>query len=74
MLRNSRKISETTTATRSNKVKSYVAITDHINNYSDFKDYITEPQYDSLTEAYEAYKKQVNDNEEFTQYKDTLPE
>ena len=74
MLRNSRKISETTTATRSNKVKSYVAITDHINNYSDFKDYITGTKYETLTEAYEAYKKQVNDNEEFTQYKDTLPE
>ena len=74
MLRNSRKISETTTATRSNKVKSYVAIAGHINNYSDFKDYTTGPKYDSLTEAYEAYKKQVNDNEEFTQYKDTLPE
>lgn len=74
MLRNSRKISETTTATRSNKVKSYVAITDHINNYNDFKDYTKGTKYETLTEAYEAYKKQVNDNEEFTQYKNTLPE
>lgn len=67
-------ISETTTATRVNSVKNYIAITGHINNYNDFKDYTTGPKYDSLTEAYEAYKKQVNDNEEFTQYKDTLPE
>ena len=71
MLRNSRKISETTTATRSNKVKSYVAITDHIGNYSS---YTQGTKYETLTEAYEAYKKQVNDNEEFTQYKNTLPE
>lgn len=67
-------ISETITATRSNKVKSYVAITDHINSYSSFKTYTTGKRYETLTEAYSAYKKQVNDNAEFTKYKDTLPE
>lgn len=67
-------ISKTITATRSNKVKSYVAITDHINSYSSFKTYTTGKRYETLTEAYSAYKKQVNDNAEFTKYKDTLPE
>ena len=32
-------ISKTITATRSNKVKNYVAITDHINSYSSFQTY-----------------------------------
>lgn len=65
-------ISETTTATRVNSVKNYIAIADHIKNYSDFKDYIKGPGYVSLAEAYEAYKQQVN--EKFTEYQDTLPE
>ena len=67
-------ISKTITATRSNKGKSYVAITDHINSYSSFQTYTTGKRYETLTEAYSAYKKQVNDNAEFTKYKDTLPE
>lgn len=67
-------ISKTITATRSNKVKNYVAITDHINSYSSFQTYTTGKRYETLTEAYSAYKKQVNDNAEFTKYKNTLPE
>lgn len=67
-------ISKTITATRSNKVKNYVAITDHINSYSSFQTYTTGKRYETLTEAYSAYKKQVNDHAEFTEYKDTLPE
>lgn len=67
-------ISKTITATRSNKVKSYVAIADHINSYSSFQTYTTGERYETLTEAYSAYKKQVNDNAKFTEYKDTLPE
>ena len=67
-------ISKTITATRSNKVKNYVAITDHINSYSSFQTYTTGKRYETLTEAYSAYKKQVKDNAEFTEYKDTLPE
>lgn len=67
-------ISKTITATRSNKVKSYVAIADHINSYSSFQTYTTGERYETLTEAYSAYKKQVNDNAEFTEYKDILPE
>ena len=67
-------ISETITATRVNSGKKYVAITDHINSYSSFQTYTTGKRYKTLTEAYSAYKKQVNDNAEFTKYKDTLPE
>ena len=67
-------ISETITATRVNSGKKYVAITDHINSYSSFQTYTTGKRYETLTEAYSAYKKQVNDNAEFTKYKDTLPE
>lgn len=64
-------ISETTTATRVNSVKNYIAIANHIDDYSK---YTQGTEYKTLAEAYKAYKKQVNDNEEFTQYKDTLPE
>ena len=67
-------ISETTTATRVNNGQKYVAIADHINSYSSFQTYTTGKRYETLTEAYSAYKKQVNDNAEFTKYKDTLPE
>ena len=67
-------ISETITAARSNKGKSYVAIADHINSFNTFKDYTTGTKYDTLAEAYAAYKKQVEDDKRFQQYKDTLPE
>ena len=67
-------ISKTITATRVNNGQKYVAITDHINSYSSFQTYTTGKRYETLTEAYSAYKKQVNDNAEFTKYKDTLPE
>ena len=67
-------ISETITATRSNKGKSYVAIADHINSYTSFQTYTTGERYKTLTEAYEAYKKQVEDDARFQPYKNTLPE
>lgn len=67
-------ISKTITATRVNSGQKYVAITDHINSYSSFQTYTTGKRYETLTEAYSAYKKQVNDNAEFTEYKNTLPE
>ena len=68
-------ISETTTATRVNNGQKYVAIVDHIYSYSTFKEYTKDKtKYNTLAEAYAAYKKQVNDNAEFTKYKDTLPE
>lgn len=66
-------ISETTTATRVNSGKKYVAITDHINSYSTFKEYTKDKtKYETLAEAYAAYKKQVEDDVRFQQYKDTL--
>ena len=67
-------ISETITVTRVNSGKKYVAIADHINSYSSFQTYTTGERYETLTEAYSAYKKQVNGNEKFTEYKNTLPE
>ena len=67
-------IYETITATRVNSGQKYVAITDRINSYSSFQTYTTGERYETLTEAYSAYKKQVNDNAKFTEYKDTLPE
>lgn len=66
-------ISETITATRVNNGQKYVAIADHINSYSTFKEYTKdETKYETLAEAYAAYKKQVEDDVRFQQYKDTL--
>ena len=67
-------ISETTTAARSNNGPKYVAIADHIYSYSTFKDYITGTKYDTLAEAYAAYKERVENNVKYRDYKDTLPE
>lgn len=68
-------ISETITATRVNSGQKYVAIADHINSYSTFKEYIKDKtKYETLAEAYAAYKKQVEDDKRFQQYKNTLPE
>lgn len=68
-------ISETTTATRVNNGKKYVAIVDHIYSYSTFKEYTKDKtRYNTLAEAYSAYKKQVNENVKYTEYKNTLPE
>ena len=66
-------ISETTTATRVNNGQKYVAIADHINSYSTFKEYTKDKtKYETLAEAYAAYKKKVNGNAKYTEYKDTL--
>lgn len=67
-------ISETITATRVNNGQKYVAIADHINSYSSFQTYTTGEKYKTLAEAYSAYKKQVNENAKYTEYKNTLPE
>ena len=52
----------------------YVAIADHIYSFNTFKDYTTGTKYDTLAEAYAAYKEQVENDVRFQQYKDTLPE
>ena len=62
-------ISETITASRVNSGQKYVAIADHIGNYSS---YTQGTKYKTLAEAYAAYKKQVEDDKRFQQYKDTL--
>ena len=71
-------ISETITAARSVKegqsYVGYVAIADHINSFNTFKDYTTGTKYDTLAEAYSAYKEQMESNAKYTPYKDTLPE
>ena len=68
-------ISETTPATRVNNGQKYVAIVDHIYSYSTFKEYTKDKtKYNTLAEAYAAYKKQVNENAKYTEYKNTLPE
>ena len=65
-------LSETTTATRTNDVKDYVAIMDHtgINQY---KKYLSnDKKYETLQEAYDAYTKLLTDGK-YQDYKDTLP-
>lgn len=66
-------ISETITAERpANKNNSaYVAIADHIPNYTKFKEYTKGTKYETLEEAYAAYSKLVD--EKYSNYKDTLP-
>lgn len=68
-------ISETITATRVNNGQKYVAIADHINSYSTFKEYTKDKtKYETLAEAYAAYKERVENDVRFQQYKNTLPE
>lgn len=66
-------ISETITAERpANKNNSaYVAIADHIPNYTKFKEYTKGTKYETLEEAYAAYSELVD--EKYSNYKDTLP-
>ena len=51
-------ISETTTAARKKDGKTYVAIADHI---ADFSSYTSGPKYDKLEDAYNAYQKLLAD-------------
>lgn len=51
-------ISETTTAARKKDGKTYVAIADHI---ADFSPYTSGKKYDSLEDAYNAYQKLLAD-------------
>lgn len=64
-------ISETTTAERTQRGKTYIAIADHIPNGSGFRPYTTGTQYDTLEDAYKAYAKLLK--EKYPNYKDTLP-
>lgn len=61
-----------TTASRTNKGKTYVTISDHLWSQSAVKDggYISGTKYDTLADAYSAYEKLVN--ESYPDYKETL--
>ena len=61
-----------TTASRTNKGKTYVTISDHIWSQKEVDNggYISGTQYNTLEEAYDAYAKLVN--EAYPDYKDTL--
>lgn len=65
-------IAESVTATRTAKDPSqnYVAIADHIGNSSGYSKYTTGQKYDTMEDAYAAYKKKLAD---YPEYKDTLP-
>ena len=65
-------ISETTTAERTQKKQTYIAIADHIPNGNGFRPYTTGTQYDTLEDAYKAYAKLLT-TEKYSNYKDTLP-
>ena len=58
-------------ASRTNKGKTYVTISDHLSQ-SSVKDggYISGAKYDTLAEAYSAYEKLVK--ESYSDYKETL--
>lgn len=61
-------ISETTTAERTQKKQTYIAIAEHIPNYTGFQPYTTGTQYDTLEDAYKAYAKLLK--EKYPKYKD----
>lgn len=65
-------VSDSITATRINKKdESYIAISDHILNYSGFKQFTNGVNYGSLEQAYTAYSKYVHSN--YPEFISTLP-
>ena len=66
-------IAESVTATRTaqNPSQNYVAIADHIKNSSGFSTYTKGTRYETMEDAYAAYKKKVE--ADYKQYEDTLP-
>ena len=66
-------ISETTTAERTQKKQTYIAIAEHIPNYNGFRQYTTGTRYETLEDAYKAYVKLLTTEEQYSNYKDTLP-
>lgn len=64
-------IAESVTAARTAKNETYVAIADHISNYNGFKQYTNGKKYDTMEEAYAAYREKLQTD--YTQYEDTLP-
>ncbi len=66
-------ISETTTAERTQGKQTYIAIADHIPNYTGFRQYTAGTRYETLEDAYKAYAKLLTTEEQYSNYKDTLP-
>lgn len=66
-------ISETTTAERTQKKQTYIAIAEHIPNDNGFRQYTTGTRYETLEDAYKAYVKFLTTEEQYSNYKDTLP-
>ena len=66
-------ISETTTAERTQKKQTYIAIAEHIPNDNGFRQYTTGTRYETLEDAYKAYAKLLTTEEKYSNYKDTLP-
>ena len=64
-------IAESVTAARTAKNETYVAIAGHISNYNGFKQYTNGKKYDTMEEAYAAYREKLQTD--YTQYEDTLP-
>ena len=69
-------ISQTTTATRNpgSLTNEYVAISGRLSSGNDFKNILEKgTQYSTLEAAYNAYEQLLTENEQYKQYKDTLP-
>ena len=66
-------ISETTTAKRTQRGQTYIAIAEHIPNYNGFRQYTTGTRYETLEDAYKAYAKLLTTEEKYSDYKNTLP-
>lgn len=66
-------ISETTTAERTKEKQTYIAIADHIPNYTGFRQYTEGTRYETLEDAYKAYAKLLMTEKKYSNYKDTLP-
>ena len=66
-------IAESVTAARTvkNPSQNYVAIAGHISNYNGFSTYTKGTKYDTMAEAYAAYKQKLETD--YKQYEDTLP-
>lgn len=66
-------ISETTTAERTQKKQTYIAIAEHIPNDKGFQQYTAGTRYETLEDAYKAYANILTTEEKYSKYKDTLP-
>ena len=64
-------IAESVTAARTNRNESYIAIANRIYNYNGFSDYTKGTMYNTMEEAYAAYKEKVETD--YQEYENTLP-